>query len=167
MAKGHSLQVYRGDRPNKYVLGSQGNLLAALPLRDGRYLDVRMGLAIYGTPDGRRLKVDQSVFQYQSDAGGDGWIFRYEYNRHPVGSHPPMHFHIRGKLTENCLRAGESLERIHFPATRVSLEAVIRLLVDQFHVPPVLKRSELRKLVTQTEREFLNIAHRAVSGRTR
>ena len=78
-----------------------------------------------------------------------------------------MHFHIRGDLTEKCLRAGESLERIHFPATRVSLEAVIRLLADQFHVRSLLQRGELRKLLTQTEREFLNIAHRAVSGRTR
>lgn len=165
MAKGYALRLYRGERTSRYVLGGLSDPLASVPLRDGRFLDVRMGLAIYGTPDGRRLKVDQSVFQYQSSPGS--WVFRYEYNRHPVGPHPPTHLHVRGELAENCLREGELLEHVHFPATRVSLEAVIRLLVDQFHVPSQLKRSDLRKLLTQTEREFLDIAHRAISGRTR
>jgi hypothetical protein len=142
--------------------------MAPLALRDGQFLDVRMGLEIHGTEYGRRLKVTNSVYQYQSDAAGQKWIFRYEYARHPSGPHPPTHFHVRGHLAEDCLREGEALDRVHFPAsTRVSLEAVIRLLVDQFHVRTAMRRNDWRRVLTHTEREFLDIAHRAVSGRAR
>jgi hypothetical protein len=166
-APGHGLQLYRGERRNRYLLDSYTGLMRPMRLRDGRFLGVRMGLALYGRKEGDRLKVDKSVFQYQSDAEGQNWIFRYEYARQPIGPYPPCHLHVRGELSENCLASGQLLERIQFPVTRVSLEAVIRLLVDQFHIPAFSRRQELRKLLTQTEREFLEIGHPAVSGRTR
>ena len=156
--------VYQGDRRNSFVFGGRVGTIAPLALRDGRFLDVRMGLAIHGTPEGRRLKVTHSVFQYQVSGSGNDWIFRYEYARNPPGPHPPTHLHIRGTLTENCLRTGDSLERIHFPgSSRISLEAVIRLLIEEFHVVPVKPRSFWRPLLTETERAFLDIAHRAPS----
>lgn len=164
MASGSALRVYRGERRNNYFLSSQTGALTPIALRDGRFLDVRMGLAIQGTTDGSRLKTLNSVFQYQSDLDGNNWIFRYEYARHPTGPHPPTHLHLRGQLTEACLRAGDTLEHIHFPATRVPLEAVIRLLIDQFHVPTTERRNFLRKVLLESERAFLDIAHRAPSG---
>jgi hypothetical protein len=47
------------------------------------------------------------------------------------------------------------------------LEAVIRLLINQFHVRPVTPRSVWRKILTQTERDFIGIGERAISGPTR
>jgi|HubBroStandDraft_1064217.scaffolds.fasta_scaffold204136_2 hypothetical protein len=134
-------------------------------LTDGRFLDVRMGLAIHGTARGPQLKVLQSVFQYQSDSAQDNWIFRYEYDRYPHRPHPPTHFHVRGQLTEDCLPAGGSLEKVHFPASsRVSLESVIRLLIEQFSVPATTRRNLWRAVLTESEKAFLDIAHRAASG---
>ncbi|MGD0074476.1 MAG: hypothetical protein ABSD31_09055 [Candidatus Binataceae bacterium] len=78
MARGNALRVYQGPRRNAYLLGSQSGQMAPVQLRDGRFLDVRMGLTIHGTQDGWRLKVMNSVFQYQVTATGDDWIFRYE-----------------------------------------------------------------------------------------
>ena len=162
MVSGSSLHLQQGPRTNNYILS--GRLLAPMGLTDGRYLRIYMGLAIQKTKNGPRLKVLNSGFQYQTDTSGTNWIFRYDYERQPVRPHPPTHFHVRGHLTENCLPAGMALERVHFPATRVSLEAVIRLLIDQFHVPTQSIRSIWRKLLTETEREFLDIANRAASG---
>ena len=123
-----------------------------------------MYMSIQGTPEGRRLKVDSSGFQYQADQDGKRWIFRYEYERNPPRPHPPTHFHVRGNLMEACLPDGELLEDIHFPVLRISIEAIIRVLVDQFHVPCQSPRSVWRAMLTESERPFLDIAHRAVSG---
>jgi hypothetical protein len=108
--------------------------------------------------------VINSGFQYQIDSDGKQWIFRYDYDRFPQRPYPPTHFHVRGELTEDCLPGGEVLENIHFPATRVSLEAIIRLLIDQFGVSPAKPRRIWRKLLAESEIEFLDIAHRGLSG---
>jgi len=162
MRAGSSLHLQQGERRNNYILS--GRLVVPMVLTDGRYLRIYMGLSIQKTKDGPRLKVINSGFQYQTDANGENWIFRYDYERNPARPHPPTHFHIRGQLTENCLPQGVTLEHVHFPATRVSLEAVIRLLIDQFDTRANSKRSVWRKVLTETEREFLEIAHRAASG---
>jgi hypothetical protein len=139
-------------------------MIAPIALRDGRFLNVQMGLAIHKTENGPQLKVINSNFQYQLDDAGGNWVFRYEYDRNPQGSKPPTHFHLRGHLTESVLGHGDTLERIHFPATRVSLEGVIRLLIEEFHVPPATSQKVWRKILTHTERDFTDIAHRAISG---
>ncbi len=168
MAHGHSLCVYQGERRNNFLISGRTGMIAPIALTDGRFLDVRMGLAIHGTDQGPRLKVIHSVFQYQTDDAGNDWIFPYEYDRHPHRLHPPTHFHVRGELTENCLPIGETLEKIHFPASaRVSLESVIRLLIDQFGVSANTPRSFWRVVLTESEKAFLDIAHRAVSGARR
>ena len=165
MAVGTNLHLQQGERRNNYIVA--GQLLAPVKLRDGRFLRVYYGLAIHRTPVGPRLKVINSGFQYQIDPGGNRWIFRYDYDREPQRPYPPTHFHIRGDLRENCLASRDLLENIHFPATRVSLEAIIRLLIDQFGVPSAKPRDIWRKLLVESEREFLNIAHRGLSGSRR
>jgi len=162
MAVGASLHLQQGERRNNYIVG--GRLLAPIQLRDGKFLRVYYGLAIQGTSEGPRLKVINSGFKYQVDIDGKRWIFRYDYDRFPRRPYPPTHFHIRGDLKENCLPGGEVLEDIHFPATRVSLEAVIRLLIDQFGVSPATPRGIWRKLLAKSEADFLDIAHRGLSG---
>jgi hypothetical protein len=105
-----------------------------------------------------------SSFQYQLDRDGEQWVFRYDYVREPPAPHPAMHFQLRGTLAEACLPDGCPLERIHFPTQRISLEAVIRLLIEQFGTPPRQPLEIWRPLLAQTEADFLAIAHRALSG---
>jgi len=107
----------------------------------------------------------RSIYQYQTSNTEDDWIFRYEYDRHPHRPHPPTHLHVRGELTENCMTGSERLEDIHFPASaRVSLESVIRLLADQFGVRTNTRRGFWRAVLTESEKPFLEIAHRGPSG---
>ena len=135
-----------------------------LPLNDGRYLRLAITLELAPTPEGARLKVYESSFQYQMDPGGQQWIFRYDYLRHPPEPHPGAHLQIRARLLERrFLRRAPTIERIHFPTSRVSLEAVIRLLVQEFEVPcnePDLWRPAL----AESERLFFEIAHIPLSG---
>ena len=165
MAPGSSLHLQQGNRKNNYFLN--GRSLEPMALTDGRYLRIYMGLAIHRTKEGERLKILNSGYQYQADTNGKEWIFRYDYERNPVRPHPPTHLHLRGTLTENCLPAGKALDDIHFPAARVSLEAVIRLLIDQFKVHARTGRSHWRRLLTESEKAFLEIANKALSGASR
>jgi hypothetical protein len=72
---------------------------------------------------------------------------------------------IRGSVTEaTALPQGVPLERIHFPTQRLSLEAVIRLLVDQFGVPTAEPANVWRPVLAVSEAAFLGIAHRSLSG---
>jgi hypothetical protein len=158
------LRLYEGDRRYTYLLGGQPEHQAPLLLTDGRYLHLVMTLFIEKTRDGARLKVDDSAYQYQIDQAGERWIFRYDYERRPPTPHPATHFHIRGNLSESCLPPGVSLEKIHFPAIRISLEAVIRLLIEQFKVPMNERNRDWRAMLAESEEAFMRIAHRPLSG---
>ena len=129
------------------------------------YLRVTVGLYWEETEHGPRLKVEQSSYQYQEDRDGDRWIFRYDFLRNPPAPHPADHFQVRGTLLEdNCLPRGITLERVHFPTFRISLEAVIRLLADQFEVSTNEPADLWRPVLAETERAFHGIAHRSLSG---
>jgi hypothetical protein len=56
------------------------------------------------------------------------------------------------------------MERIHFPTGRVSLEAIIRLLADQFNTPCREDPDLWRPVLAETERAFLEIANRPLAG---
>jgi hypothetical protein len=131
-------------------------------LNDGRYLRLTMSLYFEDVQEGRRLKTHSGSFQYQQDTAGDRWIFRYDYLRWPPSPHPADHLQIRGTLTEDCLPIHRTLERVHFPTMRVSLEAVIRLLVDQFGVKSNELKKVWRPLLAASEAAFLGIAHRSL-----
>jgi len=47
-----ALQLYKGQRPNTYVLSGRGDYATPLLLTDGRFLRLVMTLAIANTPDG-------------------------------------------------------------------------------------------------------------------
>jgi hypothetical protein len=153
-----------GQRANTAVLGGWSGPTDPLPLTNGHFLRLSMVLYLENTSAGSRLKVEEASYQYQLDQQGDRWVFRYDYLRFPPAPHPASHFQIRGQLTEPCLPEGQPLERIHFPVGRLSLEAVIRLLIDQFGVPSREQPDVWRPVLAETERLFLEIAHRALSG---
>jgi hypothetical protein len=136
-----------------------------LPLNDGRYLRFSMSLFLEPQNGATRLKVEKSVWQYQLDEAGERWIVRYDYLRDAPEPHPGAHVQIRGAFTEPHVRpVHEILERVHFPTGRVALEAIIRMLVEQFGVPTNEPPEVWRRVLTTSEAEFLRIAHRDVSG---
>jgi hypothetical protein len=148
---------------DRYVVASPVNH-GALVLNDNRYLRLTISLYFEQVSEGRRLKTSSSSFQYQEDTAGDRWIVRDDYLRQPKNPHPGDHLQIRGQLTEYCLPAHRTLERVHFPTMRVSLEAVIRLLVDQLVVKCNERVKVWRRILATSEAGFLNIDHRSLSG---
>lgn len=159
---GSALQLIQGERRNTFLMSGRNS--RPLELTNGHYLRLHYTLEIVNTSDGPRLKVMDSGFQYQVDEIGKQWIFRYDYVRNPPRPHPATHFHIRGNLTETCLPPNIQLADVHFPAIRVSIEAVIRLLIEQFKIRSRQPHSFWRPLLTESERQFIQIAHRPLSG---
>lgn len=140
----------------RFVAGGWNGPDDPLPLNDGKYLRLAITLELVETKDGPRLKVFESSIQYQADRDGKDWIFRYDYLRYSPNPHPAAHLQIRGKL----LRTGtRNIERIHFPTSRVSLEAIIRLLVQEFGVKCNEDSGVWRPVLAESERLFFEIAH--------
>jgi len=139
---------------------------SALPLNDGRFLRVHVTLSLEDTPEGRRLKVIKSSYQYQVDREGERWIVRYDYLREPgPDPHPQAHVQVRGALIEAGVPARRGLlEHVHLPTGRVSVEAVIRLLAEQFGVRCNEPATVWRPVLAESERLFQEIAHRPLSG---
>lgn len=108
--------------------------------------------------------MEKAGYQYQVDQDGECWVFRYDYVRIPPEPHPGAHLQIRGNLVEDCLPLGVSLERIHFPTMHISLESVIRLLADGFGVPCNGPPEIWRPVLAESERLFLDIAHRPTTS---
>lgn len=159
----HTCRQGRGAPELFQVSGQDG---APLPLRDGRYLELSYVLRLDSLPDGgRRLKVVDSALRYQTDQEGDRRILRYEYLRDPKSKYAGSHLHVHGSLGEStALPADKPLEKVHFPTARVALEAVIRLLIEDFGVPAREPSEVWRPVLAWTEREFGDIAHRQISG---
>lgn len=163
LAEGQTVKLF--PSPSNRSRATLGGRHARDPLKlnDGRYL--RLAAHVYLDPSGRDnfLRVEETSYQYQLDTDGDQWVFRYDYLRNPPHAYPAAHIQIRGDLAERAA-SPTPLERLHWPTGRVSLEAVIRLLAEQFHVrcnqPPEVWRPAL----AESERDFLQVAHRPLSG---
>jgi hypothetical protein len=149
-----------------------GRGLRAVKLRDGKYLRILVSMRLVDDgPVGIRLKVMDSSYQYQVgaslDPADDEIVFRYDYTRQPPGHdvHPLAHLNIYGiPLVADSLPQKKTLARIHFPTGRVSIEAVIRCLIEQYKVPTRANASEWRQMLACSEEEFLKIAHQPRSG---
>jgi len=134
-------------------------------LRGGRFLRVFVVLFREPHNGGYRMKVEQATYQYQVDPEGKQWVFRYDYRREPRDQHPATHLQVRGTLTEREVGPYRGLlDRTHFPTGRVSIEAVIRLLVEQFGIPSGSTPETWRRVLAESERLFEDIAHRPLSG---
>jgi hypothetical protein len=151
-------------RPNTRAIGVRRQPLL---LNNGHFLRLLQSLqldSIKGAAS--KLRVTAAQYQYQIDPEGERWVFRYEYLRTADDPHPSCHLHVRGKLAEHddTLPADVALERVHFPTGRMSLEAVIRCLVEQFKVPTTESADIWRPILAESERLFDQIAHRPISG---
>jgi len=142
------------------LTGWRGMRAPTVQLTDGRYLRLLMTLYLEETEKGRLLKVDEASFQYQIDPQGKRWIFRYDYRRHPRDQYAAGHVQVRGTLTET----GSLIAPIHFPTGRVSIESILRLLIENFGVPPREPPENWRAALTESEKAFLKIAHQPTSG---
>ncbi len=159
------LKLKAGPRAGTFDIAGP-NLVGPLPLRDGHFLRVSVSLMLAKTTDGIRMKVVEASYQYQLDETNDSWVFRYDYERNPPNRYPAGHLHIRGTLHQKCLPRGsmQELEDVHFPILRCSIEAVIRLLADQFQVSCTTARSFWRPVLALSEELFLAMAHKPLSG---
>lgn len=143
-----------------------GVLRQPLSLNDGRYLSFLQRLQIDYDDEKKinKMRVYQARFQYQHDYEGEQWIFRYDYLRTARDRHPQSHLNIRGYLAEDCAPDGAGLKDVHWPTGRISLEAIIRCLVEQFSVPTNRDPSFWRPVLAESERLFNEIAHKTISG---
>lgn len=136
-----------------------------MPLRDGRFLDVRQTLAAFDARDGKGalLRVISSSYQYQRDEVGEQWLFRYDYLRVPPEPHPPAHVQVRADPYEaGWLPRRRPLAKAHFPTRRVSLESVLRLLIQDFGVPAATPDEVWRPALDESEVLFRQIAHEPI-----
>ncbi len=170
LKEGQSVRFFsRKDRDRKKagdVFVVSGHDMEPLRLRDDRYLWLNFELFLEKKPGkGRRLKVANSVAWYSVDRERKRRIFRYEYIREPDHQYAGSHLHIHGTLDErDVLPEDKPLYKVHFPTSRVSLEAVIRLLVEDFGVPTNTDPNVWRPVLAWTEEEFRKIKHEQISG---
>lgn len=166
MANDGSVRFARGPRRGRQVLGGWGGPTDPVPLTNGNYLRVMLDCYIdLDDPRGPFVKINESSFQYQLDREGLRWVFRYEYQRNPQNLHPAAHLHIRGDLTESgVLPPDRALEKLHFATHRVGIEAVVRVLIEQFSVPARTEPSLWRPVLAASEQAFLEVAHAVPSG---
>ncbi len=164
MDKHDAVGLHALDKRTKlYALGGRERVSSS-PLRlndDSGFLRLTMQLRIDHGPH-KYLKVATSCIQYQrlEEDSDKSWVFRYDYFREkPDYKYPLAHLHINGNPCCSCLPDGKELRRVHFPSGRVSIESVIRLLVDHFDVPCNKDEHVWRPLLEKTERRFWEVAH--------
>lgn len=152
-----------GKAKEVHLISGRGQ--KALPLSDDRYFWLSFSLFREQVDESKhRLKVARSAFCYQADEKGDCPIFRYEFLREPPDPHPGSHAHVHGTLSEpDCLPAEKPLHKVHFPTRRIPLEAILRLLIQEFGVQARTDVTTWRPVLAWTENAFLEIAHEQIS----
>lgn len=160
------VRLTAGPRPRDRMMveGGLARDKDVVRLSDDRFLRVSVTLFREPHESGHRMKVERATYQYQLDEEGNHWVFRYDYVRAPRDEHPASHLQIRGNLYENVRLHKGLLERTHFPAGRTSIESVLRLLLEQFEVPPSTPLEIWRPVLAASEAVFERIAHRPLSG---
>lgn len=173
-AEGQSIAWVRGqspDAPTRLLTGRGGTVtepIVPIKLRDGRFLRLGITLRVEvrrdGAPPTTRVVVVQSSFQYQGTRDGIGSeIFRYDFLRVDDSRHPNAHLNVFGSQPV-ASPSDKPLERVHFPTSRVSLEAIIRCLAEQYGVGTKVGSEIWRPALAESERQFLSIAHQPASG---
>jgi hypothetical protein len=157
--------AHKGTAPaGAFAIGQPG---LSLPLNNGWRLRLLYTVIVEPSESAngaRKLKTLQSSVQYQRTESDDTFVFRYDYLRYSTDDHPPGHVQIRGTPAEDCLSGKQLLERIHFPTGRITIEAIIRLLIVQFNL--TANEPEIwQPILHLTETEFLRIGRHLPSGR--
>lgn len=143
-----------------------------LRLRNGWYLRLLLTFRVepsVSAGGANKLKTISSSIQYQQfTTEQESWVFRYEYLRHANNHYAPGHLHVRWQPDESDrLPNGARLSEIHFPTGRVGLEAIIRLLIDDFRVGANEPEEVWRRLLFDTEQEFMHIMRQPQPRRDR
>lgn len=145
-----------------FALGGTPNITDPLPLNDGCFLRYTISLYV-DIQDNSYLKVDKTSYQYQlHKEDNKQWFFRYDYLKIPETKYPPSHLQINGSFSN--IITGISMPKTHFPTGRVSIESIIRLLIEQFNVQPNEGPEIWRPVLTESEKLFYEIAKRPLSG---
>ncbi len=160
--------TYNKRRWDAAALGGPAGTSDPVLLNDGRYLRIAVSLFVDRDDTRGYLKVRKASYQYQADRDEKDWIYRYDYLRQPGPEpQPAVNLQVNGDLrVPDVLDGSTPLGRIHFPAGRISLEAVIRLLADQFHVPTNEDREVWRWVLTGTEAPFHDAGDQPMSAQS-
>jgi hypothetical protein len=144
-----------------FSLGRPGQFLE---LRNGWFLRLLLTFRVepsVSAGGALKLKTLSSSIQYQNVDSEDeqSWVFRYEYSRFARDHYAPGHLHVRATPRgPECLVGNLLMEDVHFPTGRVTLEGIIRLLIDDFGVGANEDEDVWRPLLHETEQVFINIA---------
>jgi hypothetical protein len=163
MGQGGRVVLRETPRDDSFLLEGLHGSRKLVGLNNDRWLQIAMTLQI--AADSQRLKVVGSVFQYLWEDDDQAEVFRYDYGRAQRDAHPCAHLNVHGELDlSEALPTGQRLKAVHFPTGRTSLEAVIRLLIEQFNIETNAEPETWRAALTASEAQFWEIAHLPTSG---
>ena len=134
-------------------LGGRADIVPAVPLRQ-KPLHLFLAQNVVVIREGKeqfwRLKTLQYSYRIQGGPSLDSdWYFRFEYKAREVerSLHPRHHLHL--PLSLECGTKRIDLSRIHIPTGRVTMEELIRFLIEELGIKPkardwdsILRRSE-------------------------
>lgn len=125
-------------------------------LANGSYLYAyqRLGLR---RPE-RYLTTLEYHYVYQRTDDDDSWIFRYEYQREPGDKYPYPLAHLHLNAVPEGYPGPKPFPRLHMPTGRVTIEAVVRHLLDEHAVPAL--SPNWREMLSAAEGAFKEIQRR-------
>jgi len=158
-----SVVCVRGD--NKAMLSfRRSDKPVAAPLRS-KSLFFYVGQNVEVEKDGSgewRLRTVQYRYWIQGDdsENTDSWFFRFEYVSRKIRSktHPRHHLHL--PCTLECGGQTISLKRAHIPTGWVTLEEVIRFIINDLGVKP--KSDDWDKILLKSEEQFRDWTSRTI-----
>jgi len=152
------LQTDRDDFEG-FVAHVDGKTPAPMQLGNGHYLFVyhRLGLR---RPE-RYLTTLEYAYWYQAQTPEDSWIVRYEYQREPVAPYRYPRCHVHVNAVPMTYQGEKPFPDLHLPAgSRVTLESVLRHLIEEHGVPPLSPNWE--EILSATEAAFVKIQNKRV-----
>ena len=145
-----------------FVAHCPDRIPAPMRLKNGRYLFLyqRLGLR----HEERYLTTVEYQYTYQETPDPEGWIFRYEYQREPPAGYqyPRAHLHINAD--PGSYPGNKPFPKLHIPTGRVTIEAVVRHLLDEHSIPCI--SPHWQDVLAETEADFAAIQRRRVDGNT-
>jgi hypothetical protein len=125
----------------------------ALPLNDGRYLYLiqRLGLR----RDEKYLTTLEYRYVYQATQDPDSWIFRYEYQREPAEGYPYPVANLQINASPDSYAGDKRFRDLHLPTGRVTIEDIVRHLIDEHGLEPV--SDDWGETLSATEESFKEI----------
>lgn len=153
------IRFIRTDREDfeGFIAHVEGKVPAPMPLANGHYLYIiqRLGLR---RPE-RYLTTLEYGYWYQAQSPEDSWIFRYEYQREPEPPYRYPRCHVHINADPMTYQGSKDFPKLHLPAgDRVTLESVLRHLIDEHDVPAISPNWE--SILDETEAAFRKIQHK-------